>query len=150
MVRPIDRIDARPVPGVTNARAPFLSPDGRWIGFFTGVSGELRKVSVTGEPPISICRIVGVARGASWSPDDTIVFATNEPTTGLMRVSAAGGQPEVLTTPDLAKGVEEDHLFPSVLPGGQSVLFTIAPVAARWGEGRLSGAARTSRWRSLI
>jgi Tol biopolymer transport system component len=139
MVRPLDRLDALPVPGVTNARAPFLSPDGRWIGFFTGVSGELRKVSVTGEPPISICRIVGVTRGASWSPDDTIVFATNEPTTGLLRVSVAGGQPKVLTTPDLTKGVEEDHLFPSVLPGGQSVLFTIAPVAARWGEGRLSG-----------
>jgi Tol biopolymer transport system component len=67
IVRTLDRLDALPVPGVTNARAPFPSPDGRWVGFFTGVSGELRKVSLTGEPPISVCRIVGVARGASWS-----------------------------------------------------------------------------------
>ena len=133
------------MPGVTNARAPFPSPDGRWVGFFTGVSGELRKVSLTGEPPISVCRIVGVARGASWSQDDTIVFATNEPTTGLLRVHAGGGQPEVLTTPDLTKGAEEDHLFPSVLPGSQSVLFTIAPVAARWGAGRLSGSGANVR-----
>jgi Tol biopolymer transport system component/tRNA A-37 threonylcarbamoyl transferase component Bud32 len=145
IVRTLDRLDALPVPGVTNARAPFPSPDGRWVGFFTGVSGELRKVSLTGEPPISVCRIVGVARGASWSQDDTIVFATNEPTTGLLRVHAGGGQPEVLTTPDLTKGAEEDHLFPSVLPGSQSVLFTIAPVAARWGAGRLSGSGANVR-----
>jgi serine/threonine-protein kinase len=45
----------------------------------------------------------------------------------------------VLTTPDLTTGVEEDHVFPSILPGGESVLFTIAPVAARWEAGRSSG-----------
>jgi hypothetical protein len=49
------------------------------------------------------------------------------------------------TTPDLTKGAEEDHLFPSVLPGSQSVLFTIAPVAARWGAGRLSGSGANVR-----
>ena len=37
---------------------------------------------------------------------------------------AGGGEPEVLTKPDPAKG-ERDHYFPSVLPGGRGVLFTI-------------------------
>jgi len=32
----------------------------------------------------------------------------------------------VLTKPDPAGG-EQDHLFPSMLPGGGAVLFTIAP-----------------------
>ena len=63
--------------------------------------------------------------GASWSTDDTIVFATNDPTSGLLRVAAAGGEPEVLTTPNREQG-ELDHLWPEVLPGGQAVLFTIA------------------------
>src|SRR5262249_37194187 len=56
--------------------------------------------------------------------DDTIVFATNDRKTGLLRVSADGGEPTVLTTPD-ARQHEEDHLFPSVLPRGRGVLFTI-------------------------
>lgn len=130
MVRSLDQLDARPLSGVTNAVAPFLSPDGRWIGFFTGTSGELKKVAIAGGTPITLCRFVGVPRGASWSLDDTIVFATNEPTTGLFRVRADGGKAEVLTTPDSGKGMEEDHLFPSVLPNGRAVLFTIAAASS--------------------
>jgi serine/threonine-protein kinase len=53
-----------------------------------------------------------------------VIFATTAPDTGLLEVSAAGGEPHVLTTPDPAKG-EVDHLFPEILPGGQAVLFTI-------------------------
>jgi len=130
MVRPLDQLDARPLAGVANARAPFLSPDGRWIGFFTGTSGELKKVAIAGGTPVTLCRIVGSPRGASWGPDDTIVFATNEPTTGLFRVRASGGKPDVLTTPDSGKGMEEDHLAPSLLPDGRAVLFTSAGVSS--------------------
>jgi WD40-like Beta Propeller Repeat len=41
-----------------------------------------------------------------------------------MRVSAAGGTPEVLTRPNAANN-ELDHIFPEILPGGRAVLFTI-------------------------
>ena len=81
-------------------------------------------MSITGGSPVTLCRIKGRALGASWAADDTIVFATNDPLTGLLRVPAGGGEPKVLTAPDAAKG-EDDHLFPSVLPGGRGVLFTI-------------------------
>jgi len=104
--------------------SPFLSPDGRWIGFFTGTDGEIRKVAIAGGPPLTLCPIVNGPRGASWGPDETIIFATNGPNTGLLRVAAAGGTPTVLTTPDAAHG-EADHVFPSILPGGRAVLFTI-------------------------
>ena len=66
----------------------------------------------------------GVPRGATWGPDDTIIFATDNAATGLQRVSAAGGTPTVLTRPDRAQG-EADHLWPEMLPGGRAVLFTI-------------------------
>ena len=66
--------------------------------------------------------------GASWSTDDTIIFGTNDPTSGLLRVAAAGGEPEVLTTPNRDQG-ELDHMWPEVLPGGQAVLFTIETAA---------------------
>ncbi len=124
MVRAIDQLDAVPLRGIAGVRDPFLSPDGRWVGFVTGVDGEIQKVSIAGGPPLPLCRISGAPRGASWGPDETIVFATTGSTTGLLRVSAAGGEPKVLTTPDTAHG-EADHLFPSVLPNGRAVLFTI-------------------------
>jgi serine/threonine-protein kinase len=65
MVRSFDQLDAAPLAGIANARAPFLSPDGRWIGFFDRLDegfttgpvvrrGALRKVSTSGGPPIAI------------------------------------------------------------------------------------------------
>jgi serine/threonine-protein kinase len=93
MVRPLDQLEAVPLAGIANARAPFFSPDGRWIGFFDrldeGVTtgpvvrrGALRRVSTSGGPPIAICPLTGASRGASWGPDDSIVFATSDPSTG--------------------------------------------------------------------
>jgi serine/threonine-protein kinase len=126
MVRAIDQLDAVPLRDIANVRNPFFSPDGRSIGFFTqNADGEIKTVSMAGGSPLSLSRYSGAPRGASWGPDDSIVFATTDPSSGLLRVSANGGQPSVLTTPDTAHG-EGDHLFPSVLPGGQAVLFTIA------------------------
>jgi Tol biopolymer transport system component len=122
MVRSIDALDAAPVRGITNARSPFVSPDGRWLGFFA--NDELRKVAIAGGPAVTLCATEGPPRGASWGPDDTIVFATGNSGTGLFRVAAAGGAPTVLTTPDAAHA-EDAHLFPSILPNGRAVLFTI-------------------------
>ena len=59
---------------------------------------------------------------AGGPADDTIVFATGDPATGLLGVAASGGEPEPLTTP--ADG--GNHLFPEILPDGQAVLFTIS------------------------
>ena len=62
-------------------------------------------------------------QSADWIGDEAIVFGTNLPS-GLWRVSASGGEPEALTTPD--ETVEtENHLWPHVLPDGRGVLFTI-------------------------
>jgi serine/threonine-protein kinase len=124
-VRALNQLDARPIAGITDAvRWPFISPDGHWIGFFTANGGELKKVSIDGGPPITLCRINGAPRGASWGPDGMIVFATGDPTTGLLSVPEGGGEPKILTKPDKASG-EADHFYPFVLPGGRAVLFTI-------------------------
>jgi serine/threonine-protein kinase len=134
MVRTLDQLEPVPLAGVTNARAPFFSPDGRWIGFFerldegfkigpTAQRGTLKKVSANGGPPITLLTLTGASRGASWTLDDSIVFATSDPATGLLRVPAGGGEPQVLTKPEAAG---QDHYFPSVLPGGGGVLFTVA------------------------
>jgi hypothetical protein len=123
MVRPINQLDARPLGSIAQVREPFMSPDGRWVGF--SIAGELRKVSITGGPSLTICRTSAAPRGASWGSDDTIIFALADPRRGLLSVPAGGGEPKVLTTADANKG-EAGHFFPFVLPGGRAVLFTIA------------------------
>ena len=122
-VRDIDQLNARLLEGISGARDPFFSPDGRWIGFFDG--DELKRVSIQGGPATTICKKEGPSGGGSWDGDNTIVFGTSELATGLFRVSASGdGKPTVLTTPDSGKS-EGDHLYPAVLPDGRGVLFTI-------------------------
>ena len=121
-VRALDALE--PVAVFTGApRGPFVSPDGQWIGFVDG-NDVLKKVAVTGGPAITLATLDGAPRGATWGPDDTIIVATNNGTTGLQRVAAAGGPTTVLTRPDRAQG-EADHLWPELLPGGRAVLFTI-------------------------
>jgi len=107
-------------------RGPFVSPDGQWIGFVDGIAA-LKKVAVTGGPAVTLATLDASPRGATWAPDDTIIVATYNATTGLLRVAAAGGPPAVLTRPDRAQG-EGDHLWPEMLPGGRAVLFTITAV----------------------
>ncbi|HVQ13952.1 MAG TPA: protein kinase, partial [Vicinamibacterales bacterium] len=123
MVRAIDQLDAQPLADITYAYAPFFSPDSQWIGFFE--NAELKKVSIRGGPPVVLGPVTGGPLGASWGDDNTIVFATDDPGTGLWRVSADGGQPALLTKPDAVQR-EGDHGSPSALPGGHAVLFTIA------------------------
>jgi serine/threonine-protein kinase len=105
---------------------PFVSPDGQWIGFADGTT-SLKKVVMTGGPAVTLASLDGTPRGATWAPDGTVIFATANTTTGLQRVSAAGGTLEVLTRPDRAQG-EADHLWPEMLPGGRAVLFTTTAV----------------------
>jgi serine/threonine-protein kinase len=128
LIRPIDQLESTPLRGLTGTSWPFVSPDSRSIGFFrlSRSGSELQKVSMTGGPAVMVARIQGILAGASWGPDDTIVFATNTRATGLLRVPAGGGEPMVLTTPDAGHG-ELHHYWPSFLPGGRAVLFTIVP-----------------------
>lgn len=107
----------------TTARSPFFSPDGHWVGFVEE-NRRLSKVALTGGPSVAITELVGSVRGAIWAADDTIIFGTNDSKTGLQRVPAAGGDTEILTTPDTTRD-EADHLYPELLPGERTVLFTI-------------------------
>ena len=125
LVRALDQLESTVLTGLGPApRGAFISPDGQWVGFVDGTT--IKKVAITGGPPVTLCPDQGAPRGGTWGPDGTIVFATTSPAIGLQRVSAAGGEPTVLTKPDRERG-ENDHLWPEFLPGGEAVLFTITP-----------------------
>ena len=59
--------------------------------------------------------------GASWGRDDTILLAISAPPV-LFRVPAGGGTPEPVTE---LEGDTGSHRYPSILPDGDSVLFTV-------------------------
>jgi serine/threonine-protein kinase len=119
-IRGVSELEPRPLPGTVNGRFPFISPDGRWVGFQAG--SEIRKVAVAGGPSMLVARISGLPRGASWGDDGYIVFGTP---TGLQRVNADGGEPIALTTVDPNK--PEQHMLPHVLPGAKWLVFTTFP-----------------------
>jgi len=82
------------------------------------------KVALTGGAPLVIGNIGENVRGAFWTTDGEIVF-NRAGGQGLSRISAEGGEPRLLTTPD-ADRREKTHRFPEPLPGGKKILFTIA------------------------
>jgi Tol biopolymer transport system component len=121
-LRRLDRLEAEPIPGTEGGVVPFFSPDGQWIGFRHPQSRAVKKVALSGGAPVTLCE-TEVFYGASWAPDDTIVFSPTVPG-ALARVPAAGGKPQPLTKLDLDKN-ERDHRYAQILPGGKAVLFTI-------------------------
>lgn len=143
-LRSIGELEARLIPGATDAIDPFVSPDGQWVGYFSargvldqravdGVSGQLRKISISGGSPVVLCA-VSIPLGASWAADDTILFGQH---TGIMRVSANGGVPELV----VPAGENEEMYGPQLMPGGRAVLFSVTTRAMRAGF-----AARPNRW----
>jgi eukaryotic-like serine/threonine-protein kinase len=116
-IRPLNKLQGVSVAGTERGSAPFFSPDGEWLGF--AAEGKLKRVSVGGGQPQTLCDIA-VMPGATWGPDDTIVYSPNF-NVGLFAISGKGGKPRRLTTPKNG----EFHFLPDFLPGGKEVLFTI-------------------------
>ncbi len=118
-VRSLDTLEPQILPGTEGVLlTPFWSPDSRFIGFFA--QGKLKKVDVTGGPPQELCDAAG-GEGGTWNRDGVIVFAPL-PTSGLFRVSAAGGTPVPLTTLDASRQ-ERSHRHPWFLPDGRHFLY---------------------------
>ncbi|ABF39268.1 serine/threonine protein kinase [Candidatus Koribacter versatilis Ellin345] len=114
--------NVRLVPDTDGASFPFWSADGLSLGFFA--DGKLRRVDIAGGPAQTLCDAPG-GRGGTWNKDGVIVFTPSGALrTGLWRISAAGGKPEQLTTPDASKG-EDGHRWPVFLPDGQHYIYTI-------------------------
>jgi serine/threonine-protein kinase len=134
-LRPLDRLEAAPIPGTEGGQNPFFSPDGAWIGYWA--DREIRRVPTAGGPPSTVARLPtdydGPPRtvGASWGDGDVIVFATPE---AVWRVAASGGTPEIVVKPG-----EGEYAFklPQMLPGGREVLFTLQKTLWRWDDAQI-------------
>ena len=112
---------AEPVQGAEGATHPFFSPDGEWIAFYS--AGSLYKAPLIGGDPTELVEVRDFW-GATWTTDDEI-FYTETPS--IYRISAHGGAPELVISPDRERG-EFAHTYPQLLPDGRSLLTTVALV----------------------
>ena len=104
----------------------FASPNGDWIGFISGGSGEgttLKKIPARGGAAVDITTQPMLRMlGATWSRDGTVVFAADN---GLFSVSAEGGRPQPLL---LSEHPDTTVLgWPEFLPDSRWLLFTETP-----------------------
>jgi serine/threonine-protein kinase len=146
-LRAIDQLSAKPMAGTEGGNAPFFSPDGRWVAFWSG--GALKKTLADGNgPATTICETPSIF-GATWGANDTIVFSRAQQ--GLWRISAAtGGKPEVIAAPDITKG-ELKYLLPQILPGGQTVIFTLTHTPLpTWEDTEIVALSLTTKERKVL
>jgi tRNA A-37 threonylcarbamoyl transferase component Bud32 len=118
-MRALDRVDAQPILGTEEARTPFFSPDGVWLGFVRG--SVLVKVPIAGGPAVKIADAYG-AGGATWGRDGRVIYAGGLGNAGLWSVPAGGGTPQQITHVSESAS-ETNHMWPDLLPDG-AVLYT--------------------------
>jgi Tol biopolymer transport system component len=107
--------------GLTN---PVFSPDGRSIAFWSGADQTFKRIPVEGGSAVTICQGVNPF-GMSWGADNQIFYGhMAQSSRGIMRVSANGGTPELIVN---VNNNEVAH-GPQILPGGDSILFTLATI----------------------
>jgi Tol biopolymer transport system component len=132
-LRALDQLDAAPIAGVeaqglASARTPFFSPDGRWVGFWE--TKQLKKVSVSGGAPVTLCALTAPPYGVTWAAGNIILVGHGPQ--GIWRVSGEGGEPEQIIKVDAGQRAHG----PQLLPDGRTVLFTLAQ-AASWDEAQI-------------
>lgn len=123
-VRPLASDVATQLAGTEGADRPFWSPDSRTIAYFNWKAKKIMRIPASGGSPTSICDAIS-GRGGTWGREGTILLAPDV-TGPLVRVSADGGEPTVITTLDSTKH-ESGHRFPCFLPDGDHYLFAVLP-----------------------
>jgi Tol biopolymer transport system component len=124
VVRRLDELAVRVLPGTEGAYYPAFSPDGRWIAFQS--NQVIKRIAPDGTGLTTVTQ-VGAAEtaGITWTSNEEIVFAHRalSAAAGLQIVSASGGASRPLSQPDSAGG-ERFQLAPVAADGGRLVFYT--------------------------
>jgi Tol biopolymer transport system component len=145
-LRSLEQLGAHSVTGTHGGVAPFFSPDGTSLAFFT-TSGLLR-IALAGGPATRLAATSPVTRGGVWTRDGTIYFAASQHG-GIYRVSADGGTPGAVTESDAQRN-QEAHLWPDVSRDG-SVLIYVARGGDSFDDAHIvARSLRTSEQRVVV
>ena len=118
-VRTFDNPEFRSLPGTQGAQRPCWSPNGKFLAFFS--DGKLKKILVAGGRPETICEAPG-GFDCNWGSRDLIAFDGDGSHLMIRAVSASGGEPRVIASPDSARH-ELSANWPEFLPDGKRFLF---------------------------
>ena len=111
LVRHLDGDTTFTLPGTDGAYYPFFSPDGQWLGFFSG--NELRKIPAGGGTPVTLFKVDRPV-GAAWAGTDSILLMEHDGF--LMRwVHVTGGSND-----SIALGTQ--FVNPELLPDGRQAV----------------------------
>jgi serine/threonine-protein kinase len=128
MIRALDDVVARPLPGTEDGSQPIFSPDGRWVGFIRG--NQLYRIGVDGSAPQLLGAAPGTFNGWSWSATGVIVVSGN---IDLYVIPEGGGPARPLGGRGRVRG-ELYRDTPLVVDDAQSVVY------ASWTSSALTGA----------
>ena len=119
-LRSLDEFTSKLIAGTEErVYAPFFSPDGKWIGYFSDTDQKFKKITVSGGLPLALCGAQNVT-GASWDKDGTIVFS--QAARDITRISGDKGNPQ-----SIVKWQSGQFRCPQILPDGKSILYTYSP-----------------------
>lgn len=146
-LRELSEPDARPLltSGTFVSQTAF-SPDGRSLAAWFGEYGGIKRMEISGGAPVPVCRADNVF-GMTWDQSGILI---GQGAKGIIRCPANGrGAPQQLAT--VEAGEEADG--PQILPGGNTLLFTIAKTAegpSRWDTARVVVQSLEARERKTV
>jgi serine/threonine-protein kinase len=132
-LRTMSELEGRPIPGSDGGSvAPFFSPDGLWIAYYSTDERQLKKIPATGGVAVDVSAAGERFFGGNWGDDETIVFADED---GIHQVDVAA-ETSRLIVPTTAP---EEVCRPRLLPGQRWIMFTLATSAGsdRWNEAQI-------------
>jgi serine/threonine-protein kinase len=145
--RDLSEADARPLfpPGTFVGQTAF-SPDGRSVAAWFGEYRGIKRMEISGGAPVEVCHADNVF-GMTWDNSGIVI---GQGAQGIIRCPANGrGAPQQLAS--VEAGEEADG--PQILPGGNTLLFTIAKTAegpSRWDTARVVVQSLESRERKTV
>ena len=110
--------------------------------------GKLKKIPVNGGTSVTLYDRFGAPRGATWGPNNTIIFSDG-PISGLKSIDANGGEVKAITKTD-PKKMERSHRWPQFLPDGKTILFKVQAGNSPFDDASIEAMIRTTGKRYVI
>jgi hypothetical protein len=118
--RSLDQPAARFLAGSEGGLQPAISPDGQWVAFVVA-NHIIRKVRLSGGGSTTVVSIDDVTASLAWGSDEEILFEKIGSAAGIHRVSANGGEPQLLIP---LSADELGHYVPFVLREPRLVFYS--------------------------
>ncbi len=124
-VKPVGQGEATEIAGTAGRQGlsnPLFTPDGQAVVFWSAEDGgALKRIPVSGGTPAQICAADN-PYGLTWGTGGTLL--EGQGAKGILKVPAGGGTPE----PVVRMNAGELAFGPQLLPGGDTILYTLIDV----------------------